>query len=86
MHFYNLDEWELYDLKTDPGEMRSVFSDPAYAEIAERLRRELRRLQKHYAVPDDSGSVSSSGQRTTPKKQRRKQKSTDSGKTAGGSR
>lgn len=34
-------EWELFDLERDPREMHSVYDDPAYAVVADRLRREL---------------------------------------------
>ena len=60
IHFYNLDEWELYDLKKDPREMTSLYDDPAYAGVVEELKAELARLQKVYEVPDDTGSVSKS--------------------------
>ena len=58
IHFYNLDEWELYDLKNDPREMTSRYDDPAYAGVVEELKAELARLQNVYEVPDDTGSVS----------------------------
>jgi len=57
IHFYNLGEWELYDLEKDPREMKSVYDDPAYAQVATELKQELKRLQKQYQVPDDTGSV-----------------------------
>ncbi len=38
-------EWELFDLETDPLEMRSVFGDPAYAPVVAELKAELRRLR-----------------------------------------
>ncbi len=57
IHFYNLDEWELFDLEKDPREMKSVYSDPAYASIAKELADEAKRLQEVYQVPDDQGSV-----------------------------
>jgi len=38
-------EWELFDLERDPAEMKSVIDDPAYAEAAAGLKRELHRLQ-----------------------------------------
>ncbi len=57
MHFYNLDEWELFDLEKDPREMTSVYDNPAYANVAADLTTEVARLQKLYRVPDDSGSV-----------------------------
>ncbi len=31
IHFYQFDEWELYDLETVLGELRSQYDNPAYA-------------------------------------------------------
>ena len=71
IHFYNLDEWELYDLKKDPREMRSVYGSPEYAAVTSRLKEELGRLRKHYRVPDDRGSISKQGK---PKKSLKRKK------------
>ena len=38
-------EWELFDLKKDPREMNNVYHNPAYANIAKKLREELRAFQ-----------------------------------------
>ncbi len=38
-------EWQLFDLDTDPHELRNVYADPAYADVVRELRGELRRLQ-----------------------------------------
>ena len=54
MHFYELDEWELYDLETDPTEMQSMYDDPAYADIVAELKKELEKLKKDYKVPQVS--------------------------------
>ena len=55
IHFYNdIDEWELYDLKEDPKEMKNVFGDPAYAETVKELKVELQALREKYK--DDTGS------------------------------
>ncbi len=53
VHFYTLDEWEFYDLETDPHEMRSEYDNPAYAEQIAALHTELDRLREHYRVPED---------------------------------
>lgn len=53
IHFYQLDEWELYDLEQDPHEMRSVYADPANARVVTELKTELERLRRQYAVPED---------------------------------
>lgn len=44
-------EWELFDLEKDPYELRNVYSDPAYADTAAALKRELHDLQR--AVLDE---------------------------------
>ncbi|MFH1882814.1 MAG: sulfatase/phosphatase domain-containing protein, partial [Planctomycetota bacterium] len=49
IHFYHdIDEWELYDLKKDPKEMKNIYNEPAYAGIVKKLRAELKRLRKKY--------------------------------------
>lgn len=52
IYFHEIDEWELYDLRRDPREMRSVYGDPAYAEITAELKKELARLKQHYRDDD----------------------------------
>jgi arylsulfatase A-like enzyme len=53
VHFYEpeFNYWELFDLKTDPQELKSVYDDPAYAPVREDLNRELNRLRKELKVP-----------------------------------
>lgn len=53
MHFYELDEWELYDLQNDPHELSSRYDDPAYAAKVTRLKAELMNLKKLYKVPEE---------------------------------
>jgi len=49
IHFYyDIDEWELYDLEKDPDEIKNVLADPAYADIGKDLKAELKRLRKKY--------------------------------------
>lgn len=43
-------EWELFDLESDPYELRSVYADPAYATVREELTRELQHQQ--HAIGD----------------------------------
>lgn len=57
IHYYNLDEWELFDLEQDPREMRSVFYEPEYQEVVAQLKERVADLQQQYDVPDDRGSV-----------------------------
>jgi arylsulfatase A-like enzyme len=43
-YYYDIDEWELYDIKTDPLEMKNVYNDPAYASVRADLHKRLSRL------------------------------------------
>ena len=53
MYFYDLDEWELYDLQSDPQELTNQYQNPEYAEIAKRMHGELKSLRKAYEVPEN---------------------------------
>lgn len=44
--------WELFDLKTDPKELRSVYGRNEFMEIQTKLTAELTRLRKDLKVPD----------------------------------
>ncbi len=51
IHYYEVDEWELFDLETDPEELVSIYSDPARAPIRKDLEMKLASLRKQYDVP-----------------------------------
>jgi arylsulfatase A-like enzyme len=58
VRFYDYDnpafeEWELFDLKNDPQEMKSVYDDPKYAEAQGELHAELKRLRSNLSVPEN---------------------------------
>lgn len=49
IHFYDdIDQWELYDLQTDPTEMNNLFDKSGYESIIEKLKQELVGLQTLY--------------------------------------
>ncbi len=53
IHFYyDIDEWELYDLEKDPMEMKNVYKDPAYADIKAELHQQLEELREKYKDND----------------------------------
>jgi arylsulfatase A-like enzyme len=55
IHFTDdIDAWELYDLETDPMELRNVFDDPAYARVRRELETELARLRAFYREAEPS--------------------------------
>ncbi len=45
IYFDRIKQWELYDLADDPHEVNNLYSNPAYADVTERLKDELMRLQ-----------------------------------------
>ena len=49
----NSEEWEFFDLKTDPSEMKSGYNNPEYAGVIKDMKAELQRLRKFYKVPDN---------------------------------
>jgi len=52
IHFYqDIDQWELYDLQTDPQELHNIYGQPGTEKVTKQLRRELRRLQEQYDDP-----------------------------------
>lgn len=53
IHYYGLNEWELFDLENDPREMHSVYGEAEYADTVRNLKAELARLRTQYNVPDD---------------------------------
>jgi arylsulfatase A-like enzyme len=55
IHFYyDVDEWEMYDLETDPSEMKSVYGDPAYAEVQANMHKRLTELRAEYGDSDEN--------------------------------
>jgi arylsulfatase A-like enzyme len=52
MHFYQFDEWEMYDLQTDPDELTNLYQHPNQQDTIKRLKQELHALRENYE--DDS--------------------------------
>ena len=54
IHFYQFDEWELYDLEKDPDELTNLYGKPRYADLTGVLKRDLEELREHYADNTDT--------------------------------
>ncbi len=53
IHFYyDIDEWELYDLEEDPTEMNNIYNDPAYSTIKNEMHQKLIEIRKKYKDSD----------------------------------
>jgi len=79
IHFYPhpwdaapIDEWELYDLKSDAKELKSVFGDPGYADVQQRLKAELAQLRRELEVPDPDPPETARGRRRNPPPEKKK--------------
>jgi len=47
-YYYDIDEWELFDLKNDPRELNNLYNDPGYREEVINLKKRLNELRKRY--------------------------------------
>jgi len=52
VHYFEADEWDLFDLKKDPAQMRSVYADPEYADVVKKLKTEIEKLRQQYGEKD----------------------------------
>jgi arylsulfatase A-like enzyme len=62
IHYYETpEEFELYDLKEDPGELRNLYGDPRYATLTRDLRQRIRELREgtndHYIYEEPTPTV-----------------------------
>ncbi len=48
--FYTTNEWEFYDLKKDPLEMKSEYDNPKYKDEVNKLKNELDKLKVQYKL------------------------------------
>ena len=52
IHFYNdIDEWELFDLQSDPQELHNLYGQEDYETVTEDLKSRLLELQEQYDDP-----------------------------------
>ncbi len=74
VHFYGADveEWELFDLKSDPSEKKSVFSQTEYATVQKDLEQELARLRRELRVTETDPPASNIQPAPATKKATRK--------------
>jgi hypothetical protein len=49
IHFYyDIDEWELYDLRSDPDELNNIYNAAEFAELKKELHARLDSLMAQY--------------------------------------
>jgi arylsulfatase A-like enzyme len=52
-YYYDIDEWEMYDIQADPHELKNIYDDPAYASVKKELHGRLENLMKKYEDSED---------------------------------
>ena len=66
IHYYQVKEWEFFDLKTDPNELKSTYDDPASKELITQMKKELADYRVQYKVPDVDPVVMRKPQKKKP--------------------
>jgi len=57
IYFYTVNEWELYDLKTDPAEQHNLILLPAYKKTFLQMKNELIKLRDMYDDHEPAGEL-----------------------------
>lgn len=57
IYFYTVNEWELYDLKTDPNEQKNLVNSPAHQKIRQQMKNELLKLRDKYDDHEKAGEL-----------------------------
>ena len=57
IYFYTVNEWELYDLKKDPGEQHNLMALPQYQATIKQLKVELNKLRDQYDDHEPAGEL-----------------------------
>jgi arylsulfatase A-like enzyme len=55
IYFYPVNEWELYDLKTDPQEQKNLINSAAHQKILEQMKLELLNIRNKYDDHEQAG-------------------------------
>lgn len=57
IHFYQFDEWELYDLEKDPDELENLYGKAEYEVLTAELKKQLAALREHYDDRTDTSAM-----------------------------
>jgi arylsulfatase A-like enzyme len=57
IYFYTVEEWELYDLKKDPGEQHNLIHSAAHQQVISDLKKELNHLRDQYNDHEPAGML-----------------------------
>ncbi len=57
IYFYTVNEWELYDLKTDPQEQKNLILSSAHQKVLLQMKKELLQLRDQYDDHEPAGEL-----------------------------
>lgn len=57
IYFYTVNEWELYDLKTDPQEQKNLIKSPLHQKTLSQMKNELLKLRNQYDDHEKAGEL-----------------------------
>jgi len=57
IYFYTVNEWELYDLKTDPQEQKNLIRSAGHQKILGQMKNELLKLRDQYDDHEPAGEL-----------------------------
>ena len=57
IYFYTVNEWEFYDLQTDPREEHNLIHSPEHQPIVVRMKKELVQARKQYEDTEPAGEL-----------------------------
>jgi arylsulfatase A-like enzyme len=57
IYFYTVNEWELYDLKTDPAEQKNLIHSASHQKIIQDLKKQLANLRNLYDDHEPAGEL-----------------------------
>ena len=55
VHFYTVGEFNLFDLKNDPQEMRSLHNDPAWTDTLAEMKGRYHAARERFEIPVEYG-------------------------------
>ncbi len=72
IHYYELNEWEMFDLEKDPNELNSVYGKEEYTADQSEMMAELSRLREKFKLPEQDPPESFRPARKKPNQQNKK--------------
>lgn len=57
IYFYSVNEWEFYDMKTDPHEQKNLINSPAHRSVIQKMKADLLNLRNKYDDHETAGEL-----------------------------